>query len=124
MQKINLFINMEETTSDLDVAGENGDFDTVINILEQADIDPQSENYFLAWAAMCGYLPVVKYLVKQGVDIRANDDFAMIYAIKGKHQDVVDFLKAEMKIRKEEPFLSKLKRQMKMIYRKLKFKIS
>jgi len=46
----------------------------------------------LLYAIGAGYLPIVKYLVKKGVDIHAKDDLAVRYAINKQHLPIVEFL--------------------------------
>jgi ankyrin repeat protein len=43
-------------------------------------------------ASEYGHLEVVKYLVEQGADIHAFDDYALRFANSNKHREVVNYL--------------------------------
>ena len=47
----------------------------------------------LCWAAQKGHLNVVKYLVNQGVDIHADNDYVLHLAALASRLDVVEYLK-------------------------------
>ena len=44
------------------------------------------------WAAMKGYLEIVKYLHKNGADITAVDNYAVVWAARNGHLEVVKYL--------------------------------
>jgi len=56
------------------------------------DIHARNNNYALGWASANGHLPVVKFLVEQGVDIHANNNQALIWASEKGHLPVVNYL--------------------------------
>ena len=60
------------------------------NIINQ---ESNIQEYALGLAAVFGNLNIVKYLVDQGVNIHANDDYALEWATTNNHQEVVDYLK-------------------------------
>lgn len=50
------------------------------------------DNYAVIWAAEKGYLEVMKYLHKNGVDITAGNNDVVIHAAKEGHLEAVEFL--------------------------------
>lgn len=53
-----------------------------------------NNNYAIQWASKTGHLPVVELLVAHGADVTANDNFAIRYASREGHLPVVEFLVA------------------------------
>ena len=51
----------------------------------------------LRWAVGNGHLKVVKYLVEQGAGIHAGDDYALKWASENGHLEVVKYLKDQIK---------------------------
>ena len=50
--------------------------------------------FAIGWASEYGRLDIVKYLVEQGADIHADDDYALRYAVTYDHLEIVDYLKS------------------------------
>ena len=50
------------------------------------------DDYALRWASLNGHIDVVKFLVKKGVDIHARNDYALTWASFNGHLKVVKFL--------------------------------
>ncbi len=56
------------------------------------NLDKRSKNEMLFIAARKGYLDIVKYLLRQGANINANQDISLDTAARNGHLDVVEFL--------------------------------
>ncbi len=56
------------------------------------NLDKRSKNELLFIAAEKGYLDIVKYLLRQGANINADEDNALNNAAENGHLDVVEFL--------------------------------
>ena len=50
------------------------------------------QDYALRWAAAKGHLDVVKYLVEQGANIHARNDYPLRFASEAGHLEIVRFL--------------------------------
>ena len=74
----------------------------VVKYLVEAGANVRADDdYVLRWAAHNGHLEVVKYLVSVGADVRARHDWALRYAANNCHTAVVDYLENELKKKKE-----------------------
>ena len=70
-----------------------GDLDEAEALLKQGADIHAYEDCALIWAAEAGRLDVVKYLVEHGADIHAEDDWALRWAALFGHLDVVNYLR-------------------------------
>ena len=50
------------------------------------------DNFAVRWASIYGHLDVVKYLVENGADIKADNNYAVSWASINGHFDVVNYL--------------------------------
>ena len=61
-------------------------------LVEQGIDINADDNYALRWAAGCGYLDIVKYLVEHGADVHAHDNHALRWATGRGYLDIVKYL--------------------------------
>ena len=50
------------------------------------------DDWCIRWACKFGHLEVVKYLVSQGADVRADDNWSIKYAAEKGHSELVKYL--------------------------------
>ena len=72
--------------------GENGYLEVVKYLVSQGADIRADDDFAVRWASENGYLEVVKYLVSQGADIRAVYDFAVRLACENGYLEVVKYL--------------------------------
>jgi ankyrin repeat protein len=63
-------------------------------LVEQGANIHAKDDFPLRWAAKNGHLEVVKFLVEQGANIHADNDFPLRWAAKNGHLEVVKFLES------------------------------
>ncbi|AAV51020.1 putative ankyrin repeat protein [Acanthamoeba castellanii mimivirus] len=74
-----------------DVKHKLSDPETFDYLVEKgANIKPHLVN-ILFWASNHGFLNIIKYVHKYGIDLRTNNDYALRLACKGGHNNVVKF---------------------------------
>jgi ankyrin repeat protein len=73
-------------------AAKDGHLETVQYLIENGADIHADNDYALQWAAGNGHLDVVRYLVENGADIHADNDLALRYTAGNGHLDVVRFL--------------------------------
>ena len=80
-------------TTDLITACVNGDLRKAKALHKRGAHIYAGTDYALRWAARIGHLDVVKYLVEQGADIHAWKDEALKWAAAEGRLDIVNFLR-------------------------------
>ena len=59
---------------------QNGHLETVKYLVSQGADVRANDDYAVQWASENGHLETVKYLVSLGANVRANDDYAVRWA--------------------------------------------
>jgi len=72
--------------------GKINDMKVVKYLVENGADIHADEDYALRWSALNGHLEVVKYLVEIGADIYARDNYALKYSAINGHLDIVKYL--------------------------------
>jgi ankyrin repeat protein len=70
----------------------DGDLELVKYCLREGANIHAQNDFALRWASQNGHIEVVKYLVSQGADIHTFDDLALQWASENGHIEVVKYL--------------------------------
>jgi len=73
-------------------ASENGHLEVVQFLISNGADIHACNDYAIRWASINGHLEVVQFLISKGADIHADNDFAVRHASKNGHLEVVQFL--------------------------------
>ena len=73
-------------------ASKYGDFLQVKYLIENGADIHAQNNYVLCWSARSGHLNIVNYLVENGSDIHARNDYALRYSANNGYLVVVKYL--------------------------------
>ena len=73
-------------------ASENGDLDNIKYLVENGANIHAQDDYVLRYSSRYGYLDIVKCLVENGANIHTQDDCALRWSIQGGYLDIVKYL--------------------------------
>jgi ankyrin repeat protein len=73
-------------------SAENGQLETVKYLIEQGANIHANNDWALRWSARYGQLEIIKYLVEQGADIHADDDEALRESAENGQLETVKYL--------------------------------
>ena len=76
----------------LSCASRNGHLEMVKYLVENGADFRADDDYVVRWASRFGHLKVVKYLVEKGANFRADDNYAIRWASRNGHLEVVKYL--------------------------------